>query len=224
MFCVDNLLIINALDHLFIIFYRLFIVLFFVSLQNESYFCNQMKNPFRHLFILLYLRCSTGNIREKILGFSSLLLSLYPIMHKSSWNFEIIHMSFEESETEESASSLSEGNCLDDDFFRIDLESGTSDEEVTDDEMDSQVWSAIKSESDAEFMKDYGLVQEVTSTSGDNIIPPIDSYRHFITDEFIEVMFRETNRYAEQYLQILKYMRLVDDQKVVNKNQLPMWK
>ena len=143
-------------------------------------------------------------------------------MHKSSWNFEIIHMSFEESETEKSASSLSEGSCLDDDFVRIDLESGTSDEEVTDDEMDSQVWSVIKSESDAEFMKDYGLVQEVTSTSGGNSIPPIDSYRHFITDEFIDVMFRETNRYAEQYLQILKYMRLVDVQKVVNENPLPM--
>ena len=45
-------------------------------------------------------------------------------------------MSFEESETEESASSLSEVSSLDDDFVRMDLESGASDEEGTDDEID----------------------------------------------------------------------------------------
>ena len=86
-------------------------------------------------------------------------------MYKSNRNFEIIHMSFEESETEESASSM------DVDFVRMDLEHGTSDG------MDSQVWSAIKSESDVEFMEDYGLNQEITSASGDNRIPPIDCYR-----------------------------------------------
>ncbi len=70
-------------------------------------------------------------------------------MYKSKRNFEIVHMSFEESETEESASSLSEVSSLDDDFVRMDLESGNSDEEITYDEVDSQVWSEIQSESDA---------------------------------------------------------------------------
>ena len=48
-------------------------------------------------------------------------------------------MSFEESEAKESASLLSEVSSLDDDFVMIDLESGTSDDEITDDEMASQV-------------------------------------------------------------------------------------
>ena len=56
----------------------------------------------------------------------------------------------------------------------------------------------IKSESDQEFLEDHGLVEEVTSTSEDNTIDPIDCYRHFITDEIISLMVRETNRYAEQ--------------------------
>jgi hypothetical protein len=128
-------------------------------------------------------------------------------MYKSNRNFEIVHMSFEESETEESASSLSEVSSLDDEFVRMDLESENSDEELTDDEVDSQVWSEIQSESDAEFMEDYGLVQEVTSASGDNTILPIDCYHHFITDEIIDLMVRETNRYAEQYLQIHEISR-----------------
>jgi len=110
-------------------------------------------------------------------------------------------MSFEESETEESTSSLSDVSSLDDDFVRMDLESGNFDEETTGHEVDSQDWDEIQSESDAEFMEDYGLVQEVTSVSGDNTILPIDCYRHFITDEIIDLMVRETNRYAEQYLQ-----------------------
>jgi hypothetical protein len=110
-------------------------------------------------------------------------------------------MSFEESETEESASSLSEVSSLDDDFVRMDLESGNSDEEDADDELDSPVWSEIQPESDAEFTEDYGLVQEVTSAPRDNTILPIDCYRHFITDEIIELMVRETNQYAEQYFQ-----------------------
>jgi hypothetical protein len=130
-----------------------------------------------------------------------LLLSLYHFMYKSNRNFEIVHISFEESETEESASSLSEVSSLDDEFVRMDLESENSDEELTDDEVDSQVWSEIQSESDAEFMEDYGLVQGVTFESGENTILPIDCYRHFITDEIIDLMVRETNRYAEQYLQ-----------------------
>jgi hypothetical protein len=116
-------------------------------------------------------------------------------------------MSFEESETEESASSLSEVSFLDDDFVRMHLESGNSDEEVTDDEMDLQGWSEIESESDAEFLEDHGLVQEVTPAPEDNTILSIDCYRHFITDEIIDLMVRETNRYAEQYLQTHKISR-----------------
>ena len=106
-------------------------------------------------------------------------------------------MSFEEPGTEESTSSLSEVSLLDDDFVRMELESENPDDEDADDELDSPVWSEIQSESDAEFMEDYGLVQEVTSTSRDNTILPIDCYRHFITDEIIDLMVRETNRCAE---------------------------
>jgi hypothetical protein len=36
--------------------------------------------------------------------------------------------------------------------------------------------------------------------SEDGTVNPIDCYRHFITDEIIRLMVRETNRYAEQYL------------------------
>ena len=110
-------------------------------------------------------------------------------------------MSFEESKTEESTSLLSEVSSLDDDFVRMGLESENSDDEDADDELDSPVWNEIQLESDEEFMEDYGLVQEVTSASRDNIILPIDFYRHFITDEIIDLMVRETNRCAEQYLQ-----------------------
>jgi len=110
-------------------------------------------------------------------------------------------MSFEETDSEESVSSRSEVSSLDDDFDRIHLESESSDEEMINDEVDSNIWNEIKPESDDEFMEDYGLVEEVTSTSEDNTIDPIDCYRHFITDEIIELMVRETNRYAEQYLQ-----------------------
>ena len=110
-------------------------------------------------------------------------------------------MSFEESKTEESTSLLSEVSSLDDDFVRMGLESENSDDEDADDELDSPVWNEIQLESDEEFMEDYGLVQEVTSASRDNTILPIDCYRHFITDEIIDLMVRETNRCAEQYLQ-----------------------
>ena len=109
-------------------------------------------------------------------------------------------MSFEEIDTEESDSSLSELSFLDDGLDRMHLESGSSGEEMSDDEVDSNVWEEIESESDEEFMADHGLVEEVTSALDDNIINPIDCYRHFITDEIIDLMVRETNRYAEQYL------------------------
>ena len=68
-------------------------------------------------------------------------------------------MSFEETDTEESGSSLSELNFLDDDLGRMHLESGSSDEEMSDDDVDSDVWNEIESESDPEFMEDHGLVE-----------------------------------------------------------------
>jgi hypothetical protein len=110
-------------------------------------------------------------------------------------------MSFEEIDTEESTSSLSEVSALDDDLDSMRLESGSSVEEMSDDEMDSNSWNEIKSESDAEFVGEYGLDEDVTSLTEDNTIDPIDCYRHFITDEIIDLMVRETNRYVEQYFQ-----------------------
>jgi hypothetical protein len=70
------------------------------------------------------------------------------------------------------------------------LEPGSSDEEVTDDDVDSHAWNEIESESDAEFLEDHRLIEEVTSISEENTI---DCYRHFITDEIIDLMVRETN-------------------------------
>lgn len=52
-------------------------------------------------------------------------------------------------------------SSLDDDSVGIDLESGNADEELTDDEVDSHVWSEIQSESDAAFMEAYELIQRV---------------------------------------------------------------
>jgi hypothetical protein len=109
-------------------------------------------------------------------------------------------MSSEETSTEDSIDSLSEVSSLNDDFVRVHIESTSSDEEITDDEVDSNVWREIESESDGEFLEDHGIVQHVTSASEDGTINPIDCYRHFITDEVISLMVRETNRYAEQYL------------------------
>ncbi|CAF2787935.1 unnamed protein product [Rotaria sp. Silwood2] len=106
----------------------------------------------------------------------------------------------EEASTEDSVDTLSEVSCLDDDFARMHFESASSGEDVTDDEMDSNIWSEIKSESDGEFLEDHGLTEQATSTSEDGTVNPIDCYRHFITDEIISLMVRETNRYAEQYL------------------------
>jgi hypothetical protein len=74
-------------------------------------------------------------------------------------------MSFEETDTEDSSSSLSELSFLDDDLDRMHVES-----ESSDDEMSSNVWKEIKSESDEEFMEDHGLVEEVTSAPEDHIV------------------------------------------------------
>jgi hypothetical protein len=97
-----------------------------------------------------------------------------------------------EASTEDSADSLSGVSSLDDNLATMRLESASSDEENTDDEIDS--------ESDGKFLKDHGIIEEVTSTSRDSTINPIDCYRHFITKEIIDLMVHETNRYAEQYL------------------------
>ncbi len=83
---------------------------------------------------------------------------------------------------------------MDDDFDRMQFESESSDDEITDDEVNSHSWNEIESESDAEFLEDHGLVEKVTHASEDNTI---DCYQHFITDEIIGFMVRETNRYAE---------------------------
>jgi hypothetical protein len=60
------------------------------------------------------------------------------LMYKSDRNAEIVYMSFEETDTDESASSLSEVSSLDDDFDHMRLECGSSDSEVTDEEVDSR--------------------------------------------------------------------------------------
>ena len=107
-----------------------------------------------------------------------------------------IYMLFEETETEENRSSQSDMNNLDNGFSRIQFESSTSEEQTTnddDDDMDSQVWREIESESDNEFSEYYGKIEEVPTNSEDSAIDPIDCYRHFITDEIIDLMVRETN-------------------------------
>ena len=109
-------------------------------------------------------------------------------------------MSSEEVSREDSVDSLSEVSSLDDDFAKMHFESVSSDEEVADNKVGSNVWSEIKSGSDGECLEDYGVVQSVTPTSEDGTINPIDCYWHFITDVVISLMVRETDRYAEQYL------------------------
>ena len=74
-------------------------------------------------------------------------------------------MSFKETDTENSGSSLDEVSSLDDDFDAMCLESDDSNEEGTGDDMDSHTWNEIEPKSDAEFMEDYGLIEEVTSIS-----------------------------------------------------------
>jgi hypothetical protein len=81
-------------------------------------------------------------------------------MYKSDRNAGTVHMSFEETDTDEGASSLSEVSSLDDDFDQMRLESGSSDSEVTDEEVDSRSWNEIGSDSDAGFLEDHGLVDE----------------------------------------------------------------
>ena len=107
-------------------------------------------------------------------------------------------------DTEDSASSLGELASLNDELDTMNLDFDNSDENVSDheddNEMNSHTWDEIEPESDAEFLEDHGLIEDVISTSEDNTINPIDCYRHFITDEIIDLMVRKTNRYAQQYL------------------------
>ncbi|CAF4535407.1 unnamed protein product [Rotaria sp. Silwood2] len=84
------------------------------------------------------------------------------------------------------------------------FESSSSEEQVTDDDVDSQVWGEIESESDAEFSEDHGMVNELPANSEDTMINPIDCYRYFIPDEIISSMVRETNRYVEQHVETHK--------------------
>ncbi len=70
------------------------------------------------------------------LSFSSLYHHIMNHFFPISWiidrNFKIIHMSFEETGTEDSASSLSKVSSLDDDFDTMQLEPESSDEETID--------------------------------------------------------------------------------------------
>ena len=79
------------------------------------------------------------------------------------------------------------------------LESDDSNEKDTNDDIDSHSWNEIEPKSDAEVPEDLGLIEEVTSSSGDNTVNSSDCYRHFITDEIIDLIVRESNRYAQQY-------------------------
>jgi hypothetical protein len=113
-------------------------------------------------------------------------------------------VSFEETDTDDSGNSLGDVSDLDDDFARMQFESSSSEEEIAADDVDLEVWNEIEPESDAEFQEDYRILEEVTSTSEDNTINPIDCYRYFITDEIISLMVPETNRYAEQHFRTQK--------------------
>lgn len=98
-------------------------------------------------------------------------------------------MSFKEMDTADGTDPLSEVDSLDEHFDATCLESDTSNEEGAADGMEP--------EPNAEFMGDYGLVEEVTSFPGDNTINPIDCHRHFITDAMINLKVREINRHAQ---------------------------
>ena len=112
---------------------------------------------------------------------------------------------------------------MDDDLVRMDLEHGTSDEEVTDHEMGSQVWSAIKSEPDAGFMEDYGLIQEITSASGDNTVLPIDCYRQYYwsNSRLYESEIIRNSMARDRYELFLKFWYFSDNHKCrSNQNRL----
>ncbi len=74
-------------------------------------------------------------------------------------------MSSEETDTKSNGSSFSDVGSLIDEFDTVDLDSQNSDGDVTndeiDDEMDSPAWNEIEPESDAEFLEDHGLIEDV---------------------------------------------------------------
>jgi hypothetical protein len=122
-------------------------------------------------------------------------------------------MSFEETDTEDSASSLSEVSSLDDDFDTMHLESDSSHEEVADDDMDPHIWNEIEPESDAEFLEDHRLIERVTSISEDNTINPIGiSLRtKLLNSWFVKLIYMHSNT--------CNAMRLVDGRYFINGKQ-----
>ncbi len=78
-----------------------------------------MNNPSSYFCVLLHLIGSTYKIRERNFQLFLPCSCLCLFMYKSDRNFEIVHMSFEEIDTKESASSLSEVSSLDDDIDRM---------------------------------------------------------------------------------------------------------
>ena len=155
-----------------------------------SHLLRSYGNPLSYFCVPSHLTDSTHKIAERNFQIFLLCSCLYSCMYKSDQNFEIVHVSFEKIDTEESISSLSEVSSLDNDLDSMHLECGSFAKEMFDDEMDSNSWNEIKSESYAEFMEDRNLVEEVTSLVEDNTIDPVDCYQHFITDEIIDLMVR----------------------------------
>ena len=121
-------------------------------------------------------------------------------------------MSSEEAGTEDSVDSLSEVTSSDKEYTS-NLQVPTK--KSPDDEIDLNVWNEIESDSHGEFLENHGIIEQVMLKSDDGIINPIDCYRHFITDEVINLMVRETNRYAEQ-----QYKPSKQSKKNFNGNQL----
>ena len=82
-----------------------------------------------------------------------------------------------------------------------------------------------ESETDAEFMEDYRLVQEVTSASGDNTILPIENYPHFITDEVYRSQIIRNAMVRDRFELILKFLHFSDNHKCHSyQGRLPKWK
>ena len=77
--------------------------------------------------------------KKKVSSFSPLFFALYRFVYRYERSFGIIHMSLDEIDTEDSARSLGEVSSLNDDFDVMYLESDDSNEEDTDDDMDSHI-------------------------------------------------------------------------------------
>ena len=125
-------------------------------------------------------------------------------------------MSFQQANTEDSASSLSEMSSLDDHFDAMQLEIGSFDEEVVDDDMDSQAWNEIESESDEEFLDDHGLIEEVTSILEDNTINLSIAIGILLRTKLLTSW---SVKLIDTHSSTCKTMRLVDGQYVINGNQ-----